>query len=244
MFDIIAFDADDTLWHTEIMFIETQARFRQMLAPWADAPTVDRTLYQTELKGFAEFGYGIKGFALAMVETAIALSGGQIATRDIQRIIDFAREMRRWPVELLDGVQPVVARLAQTHKLMIITKGELIDQESKIARSGLADYFARIEVVSDKTPQTYAALLDRHGIDPARFVMIGNSLRSDILPVLAIGGEAVFVPYRTTWAHEHVADEHNPGGYHEVEHIAQLPALIEELSREQAPRRKRNRRGA
>ncbi|MBI5877490.1 MAG: HAD hydrolase-like protein [Chloroflexi bacterium] len=238
MFDIIAFDADDTLWHTEIMFIETQAQFRQMLAPWADVDTVDHTLYQMELRGFADFGYGIKGFALAMVETAIALSGGQIAAQEIQRIIDFARDMRRWPVELLDGVQHVVARLAQSHQLMIITKGELIDQESKIARSGLADYFSRVEIVSDKTPEAYSALLARHGIDIGRFLMIGNSLRSDILPVLAIGGEAVYVPYRTTWAHERVADENNPGGYHEVEHIAQLPALIEELSRDQTMRRR------
>src|SRR5512135_1332852 len=131
MFDVIAFDADDTLWHTEVMFYETQAKFRQMLAPWADAPTVDRVLYEMEQRGFEDFGFGIKGFALAMVETAIELSGGRIAARDIQRIVEFAREMRRWPVELLDGVRPVLERLAGDYPLMIITKGDLLDQESK-----------------------------------------------------------------------------------------------------------------
>jgi len=232
MFDVIAFDADDTLWHTEAMFNLTQEKFKQLLAGYRDGALIEQKLYETEMRNLHYFGYGIKGFTLAMIETAVELTAGQIRGRDIQQIIDFAREMRRFPVELLEHVKQTVALLAESYPLMLITKGELIDQESKIARSGIAHCFRHVEVVSDKTQETYASVLAKRGIDIGRFLMIGNSLRSDILPVVALGGQAVYIPYHTTWAHETVSDHENPGGYHELEHIGQLPALIEQLSRQ------------
>ncbi len=229
MIDLLAFDADDTLWHTEGMFQMTQAQFRAMLADYGDPETIDRTLYATEMRNLRDFGYGIKGFTLAMIETALELTGKRIPGSVIEQIIEFAREMRRYPVELLDGVAETVERLAQSYPLLVVTKGELIDQESKWARSGIAHRFTHFEVVSDKTPEVYRSLLARHRVEAGNFLMVGNSLRSDILPVLAIGGQAAHIPYHTTWVHEQVPDEQHSGGYHTLEHIRQLPALVERL---------------
>ena len=231
-FDVIAFDADDTLWHSEILYAAAQEEYRRLLAPYAEAGTIDRVLHQTEMRNLSIYGYGIKGFALSMIEAALELSQHQITGGEVQRVLDLAKQMLSTDVELLEGVAEVVAQLAQTYPLMLITKGDLVHQEAKIEQSGLKPYFRSIEIVADKTPQSYAALLARHHVEPSRFLMIGNSLRSDVLPVLAIGGQAVHVPYAITWAHEHVdvpADQH--GRYHELEHIGQLPSLVEQLER-------------
>lgn len=227
MLDLIAFDADDTLWHTEHLYSDAQAKFRELLAGYVEAGALDDHLFEVEMRNLRFFGYGVKGFTLSMIETAIELSGGAIGGRDIQRIIELAKEMVTADVRLLEQAQPTVAALAQSHRLMIITKGDLFDQEAKVARSGLAEYFRHVEIVSDKTPQTYAALLKRHSVTPERFLMVGNSLRSDVLPVAALGGHAVYVPYAITWAHE-VVGEHEAaaGRYHELAHLGELPALV------------------
>jgi putative hydrolase of the HAD superfamily len=231
-FDAIAFDADDTLWHSESLYAATQDEFRRLLAPYAEAEQIDRVLHQTEMRNLAIYGYGVKGFALSMIEAALDLSQQMITGREVQRVLELAKQMLRTDVELIAGVAEVVAQLAQTYALMLITKGDLAHQEAKIEQSGLKDYFRSIEIVTDKTPQSYAALLARHHIEPSRFLMIGNSLRSDILPVLEIGGQAVHVPYAITWAHEHAdVPPDQQGRYHELEHIGQLPALVEQLTR-------------
>lgn len=230
MFDVIAFDADDTLWHNETLYTLTQDKFRALLAPYLRAPWTGEELYAAELRNLRYFGYGIKGFTLSMIETAIELTGGQIPAAAIQEIIDFAKAMVTTPVQLLDHVVEVIPALAQVYPLMIITKGDLFDQEAKIAQSGLAHYFRHIEIVSDKTTATYQALFARYHIAPQRFLMVGNSLRSDIVPVVALGGRAVYIPYHLTWAHEVVGDRDlPPQGYVELEHIGHLPALLEQL---------------
>jgi putative hydrolase of the HAD superfamily len=229
-FDAIAFDADDTLWHSESLYAAAQEEYRRLLAPYAEAETIDRVLHQTEMRNLPIYGYGIKGFALSMIEAALDLSQQRINGDEVQKVLDLAKRMLNTEVELLEGVAEVIAQLAETYPLMLITKGDLIHQEAKIEQSGLKPYFRSIEIVADKTPQSYAALLARHHIVPSRFLMIGNSLRSDVLPVLAIGGQAVHVPYAITWAHEHVdVPPDQQGRYHELEHIGQLPSLVKRL---------------
>ncbi|MCS6840407.1 MAG: HAD family hydrolase [Roseiflexus sp.] len=230
MITTIAFDADDTLWHNENLYSITQERFKRLLAPFQDVATIDQRLYATEMRNLAFFGYGIKGFTLSMIETAIEVTDGRIGAREIRQIIDFARDMLRAPVELLPGVRETIASLSDSYRLMIITKGDLFDQESKIARSGIADYFQHIEIVSEKTPDTYAAVMKRHGIEPHRFLMVGNSLKSDILPVVEVGGNAVYIPYHLTWEHERVIDEGAIAGrYATLSHISELPSWLARL---------------
>jgi putative hydrolase of the HAD superfamily len=202
----------------------------QLLAGYHSPEQIQHKLYEIELRNLNNFGYGVKGFTLSMIETAIELTGGQVGGAAIQQIIDFAKAMVHAPVELLDYVAEVVPRLAAAYPLMLLTKGDLFDQESKLARSGLAEHFRYVEIVSDKTITSYRALLQRYQIDPARFLMVGNSLRSDILPVTALGARAVYIPYHLTWAHETVADhDARQPNYVELEHIGLLPELIERL---------------
>ncbi len=230
-FDVIAFDADDTLWHSESLYAAAQEEYRRLLAAYAETEVIDRVLHKTEMRNLPAYGYGVKGFALSMIEAALELSQHQISGSEVQQVLDLAKRMLSTEVELLEGVAEVVAQLAETYPLMLITKGDLAHQEAKIEQSGLKPYFRSIEIVTDKTPQSYAALLARHHIEPLRFLMIGNSLRSDILPVLEIGGQAVHVPYAITWAHEHVdVPPDQQGRYHELERIGQLPALVEQLN--------------
>lgn len=235
IFEIVAFDADDTLWANERLYVEAQAQFKQLLALYHSPEWIDARLYETEMRNLAHFGYGIKAFALSMIETAIELTEGRIAARDVQAIIDLARGMLAAEVELLDFVAETIPQIAASHPLMLITKGDLRDQEGKIARSGLAPYFRHIEIVSDKHRENYAAILAHYEVDPARFMMIGNSLRSDILPVLELGATAVYVPAELTWAHE--AAEPPPAsqpGYHQIAHLGQLPGLLAQLEQPSA----------
>lgn len=223
-YDVIAFDGDDTLWHNEQLFSMTQERFRALLAHAAAPGDIDRRLLDVERANLTMYGYGIKGFVLSMIETAVQLTEGRIAGRDIQTLVDFGKAMLDHPVDLLDGAVHALDTLAARHRLFLVTKGDLFDQESKIARSGLADRFAAVEIVSEKDSATYRRLLDRHGVDPARFLMVGNSIRSDILPVLAVGGHAVHVPYHVTWAHE--VAEPPAEGYRRIDSLRDLPAAL------------------
>jgi putative hydrolase of the HAD superfamily len=233
MLDLIAFDADDTLWHTEHLYSDAQERFKQLLAPYTPGAEIEQKLIEIEGGNLRYFGFGIKSFALSMIETAVALTDGRINGHDIQRVIDLAKSMLSAEVRLLEHAQDTVARLAQDFPLMIITKGDLLDQESKIERSGLGRHFKTVEIVSDKTRASYAALLARHNLRPAAFLMVGNSLRSDVLPVLALGARAVHIPYRLTWVHERVTpDELNGAHYAELENLGQLPELVQRLKDE------------
>jgi putative hydrolase of the HAD superfamily len=227
--DVIAFDADDTLWHNESLFTVTQAKFKQLLAAYHGDEWIEAKLNETERRNIEHFGYGIKGFTLSMIETAIELTEGRISGAEIQKIIGYAKAMIAAPVELLDGVRETISRLAGEYQLMLITKGDLFDQESKIARSGLGDYFSRVEIVSEKNVGVYRALIARHGLDPRRFLMVGNSIKSDILPVIEAGGRAVYVPYHTTWVHECVTD-YDATSFFEIAHMGLLPGLLEELT--------------
>lgn len=227
----IAFDGDDTLWHSESVFEETHGHFRTLLAPWVDAETIDRNLLETEMRNLKTFGYGVKGFTLSMIETAIDLSGGRISAADIRAILDLGKAMMDHPVELLDGVTETLDALAGRHSLLLITKGDLFHQESKVARSGLAERFERIEIVAEKDEATYRRILQRSGIAPEQFLMIGNSMRSDILPVLDLGGRAVHIPYHITWAHEAVSrPEVAPPGFNTLDSIRGVPDLVARLA--------------
>jgi len=229
MLDLIAFDADDTLWENETLYHDAQNQLKKILQKYLPTHDLEARLYATEKRNLAHYGYGIKSFTLSMVETAIQLTGGRISAHEIERILGLGKAMLSAEVRLLPHVAETVSRLAQSYPLMVITKGDLLDQERKIERSGLGSLFTKIEVVSEKTSAVYAQLLQRHNLTPARFLMVGNSLRSDILPVVALGAHAVHIPYHLTWAHEnevgHLA-QHN--SYHTLEHIGQLPAFIQE----------------
>jgi len=226
---VIAFDADDTLWHTERLYVNAQAQFKDQLAHYHPPEWIDQRLFQAETRNLEHFGYGIKAFALSLIETAIELTDGQITGRDLQTILDLAKAMLTAKVELLEHAAETVAQLAQTDPLMLITKGDLLDQEQKIARSGLARFFWQIEIVSAKTRESYQTLLTKHGIAPSQFLMVGNSLRSDILPVLALGGLGVYIPYPLTWAHEMAEPPPAQRGYYELAHIGLLPELLTQL---------------
>ena len=228
MFDVIGFDADDTLWHNESIFTMTQEKLREMLSAH-DPEVVDQTLSSTQIKNLKIFGYGFKGFILSMIESSIELTDGGIQGNEIQKILDCGKEMLATPIDLLPYVEEVIHELSKEYRLLLITKGDLIDQETKIARSGLVDYFTGVEIVSDKNSGTYEKILSRHDIDASRFIMIGNSMRSDIVPVVQIGGHAVHIPYYTTWDHEQKHPYIDPKNFKQLKHIGLLPGLIEEM---------------
>lgn len=210
----LGIDADDTLWHSENRFHETHQRYHALLADHVDLDVdeLERRMLETEQRNLRLFGYGAKGFTLSLIETAIEVTGGAIPTDAITTILEFGKDLLDHPVELLDGVADAIEDFrARGLRLVLITKGDLWHQESKVAASGIADHFDAVEIVAEKDASTYRAILDRHGIEPARFCMVGNSVRSDVLPVLEVGGRAVHVPYAYLWAHEAVDD---PGEEH------------------------------
>jgi putative hydrolase of the HAD superfamily len=204
--DLIGLDADDTLWHSEDGFKLAESRFAELVAPWADAAGVDagEALAERERKDLALLGYGVKAFTISMVECAIDLSAGTVPAAVIRELVDEGRRLLARPVELFDGVVEAVVDLARDHRIVVITKGDLLHQERKLAQSGLVDHVHGIEVVSEKDAETYRRVLDRLEVQPERFLMVGNSVRSDVLPVLEIGGRAVHIPYEHLWWHEHV----------------------------------------
>ncbi len=227
----IAFDADDTLWHNEPIFELTQERVAELLENWVPADELGEKLTRTERRNLRLFGYGAKGFTLALMETALEVSGGKVPGSVLQEILDAGKAMIEHPVELLPGVEETLDRLAAEHPLLLITKGELFHQESKIARSGLADRFAGIEIVSEKDEETYRKVLDRHDLAAERFVMIGNSVKSDILPVLALGGNAIHIPYESHWEldkieHRGAAEE----GFFEAASMHEVPGVLDQIA--------------
>ncbi|HTX90864.1 MAG TPA: HAD family hydrolase [Anaerolineales bacterium] len=230
-FDRIAFDADDTLWHNERLYKSTEDGYAAILSRYGiSGEDAGRGLFQTESRNIRSFGYGIKSFALSMIESAAALTGEAISARDVLAILDLAKAQLNAPVELLPEASEAVSRLAERYRLMLITKGELLDQERKLTLSGLGRFFQDIEIVSDKTTEVYARLFQAHGLAAERVLMVGNSLRSDILPILALGGTAAYIPYELTWQHE-AADAPSPGTprFHQLEHLGLLPGLLERL---------------
>ena len=225
---ILAFDADDTLWVNEPIYVKTQDCCKVLLSHYISPEIMDEKLYATEMKNLRLFGYGVKGFMLSMIETAVELSEGKINGSEIQKIIDLGKEMLEHPIDLLPNVQETIEQLSGDYDLMVITKGDLFDQESKVARSGLADYFSKIEIVSEKDAPTYRSVFSRNKIEVKELLMIGNSLKSDILPICEIGGHAIHIPYHTTWAHEKVSS-HHAGGF-EYGVLADISLLPEYLN--------------
>ncbi|WPP50310.1 HAD family hydrolase [Catalinimonas niigatensis] len=225
---IIAFDADDTLWVNETIFTDTQEKCKDLLSLYVSPEMMEEKLYETERRNLRHFGYGIKGFMLSMIETAIELSEAKISASEIQEIIHLGKEMLAHPVHLLDHVEETVRTLSEEFDLMIITKGDLFDQESKIARSGMADFFKYIEIVSEKDKSSYRQVMMRNRIDIQKLLMVGNSLKSDILPICELGGMAVHIPFHTTWVLEQIATHHLEHiRYDSLSHIGQLPKYLE-----------------
>lgn len=224
---VIAFDADDTLWVNEPIFREAEEQCKEILQEYIAPSELVEKLYKTEMKNLKLFGYGIKGFMLSLIETAIELSDNNVSGAEIQRIIELGKDMIQHPVELLEGVEDTLLTLKEEFILMILTKGDLFDQESKIARSGLDPHFEHIEIVSEKKEGVYKEILNHYSFAPAEFLMVGNSLKSDVLPVSNIGGHAVHIPFHITWGHEAIdPTEAERNGYLELEDITQLPDML------------------
>ncbi len=230
MIDLIAFDADDTLWHNEPIYRDVERQYLEILLSYGlSREEILNDFHKIEIDNLPCFGYGIRGFILSMIEAAVQLTNGTIKGKDIQQIVDLGKRMTRHPIEVLDGVEETLAALNH-RRLMLITKGDALDQENKVQRSGLGGYFPVVEVLVDKTRKAYADLLSTHAVDAERFLMVGNSLRSDIVPVLELGGYAVHVPYPMNWAHETEADlPADRSRYFEIQHLRELPGLLAKL---------------
>ena len=201
---VIGFDADDTLWVNETYFRDAEEKFASLLDGFETKNKIDQELFKMEMRNLEVYGYGVKGFMLSMIESALDLSNNTISQATISKILNLGKEMIMQPVELLPGVKEVLEQLSSKYRLIVLTKGDLLDQERKIKRSGLSKYFHHIEVLSDKKEENYIHLLDHLEIDVNEFLMIGNSLKSDVLPLINIGAQAVHVPFHTTWQHEEV----------------------------------------
>ncbi|HZZ33748.1 MAG TPA: HAD family hydrolase [Phenylobacterium sp.] len=219
----VGLDADDTLWHNETIFRLTQDRFRGLMAEVAAPDMLDARLAEVERRNLSLYGYGVKGFTLSMLETAMELTGGEPSGRIVSDILAAGREMLSHPVEPLPGVQHALAELSQTHRLVLITKGDLLHQEQKLAASGLGELFAAVEIVSEKDAATYERVFARHGTGAERAAMAGNSLRSDVLPALEAGAFAAHIPYHLTWSHEMAEAPTGHARFAELSSIAELP---------------------
>jgi putative hydrolase of the HAD superfamily len=223
-FDVIGFDADDTLWHSEDSFHASEMKFVEWVSPYvADGIDVKAALTAVERKNLHTFGYGVKAFGLSAVEAAISISEGRVPSEVIGRLVEMVRATLTEPVRLLPHVAEVLAHVGRHHRMVLITKGDLIHQTFKVETSGLAHHFEHVDILLEKDPETYRRVLADRGIDPTRFCMVGNSVRSDILPVMALGGTAVHVPYPLLWELEHVEhDEH----FAELASITELPGWL------------------
>lgn len=225
-YDVVGFDADDTLWRSEDAFLAAEAMFAELVGPHApEGIDVLDSLHAIELDNVPISGYGVKAFALSMLQAAVTATGGRVPSSVLGRIVDHAHEMLMEPVELLPGVPETLAAVGRTHRLVLITKGDLVHQVRKVRTSGLEHHFEHIEIVLEKDAATYRRILGEWSIDPDRFVFVGNSVRSDVLPVVEIGGAGIHVPYHVTWGHE-VVDDHD-GGFAELASITEIPAWLE-----------------
>jgi len=223
---VIAFDADDTLWVNEPYFQETEEKFCELMAPYLSRHTLSQELFKTEIDNLRLYGYGIKGYILSMIEAALKISNHTISNEVVSKIIQYGKELLEHPIELLDGVEDVLGSLKGRYKLVVATKGDLLDQRRKLHNSGLGDYFHHIEVMSDKQEADYTDLVKRLDIKPEEFLMIGNSLKSDVLPVLGIGAHAIHIPFHTTWAHEKIDHKVEHERMRSLERIAEVLNLF------------------
>ena len=227
----IAFDADDTLWHNETLFHLTQTRFAALLADTADPDHLAERLIAAERRNLLHYGYGVKGFMLSMIETAIEVTEGRVAAPVISEILEAGRDMLAHPVELLPHARHAVETLSRTHRVLLITKGDLLHQERKVAQSGLGDLFHAVEIVSEKTADTYHTIFARHADGAELAMMVGNSMKSDVLPALEAGSIGVHVPHGLTWALEHADAPLSHPRFHAISDLSALPDLVEWLGR-------------
>ena len=226
----VGLDADDTLWHNETLFRLTQDRFVALLADLADPDALRARLADVERRNLRLYGYGVKGFTLSMIETAMELTGGEAPARVVREILAAGRELLAQPMEPLSGVDEALAALSEKYRLVLITKGDLLHQEQKLAASGLGDLFAAVEIVSEKDASTYSRVFARHGTGAGEAVMCGNSLKSDVLPALEAGAYAAHVPYPITWAHEMADAPIGHPRFAELETLAELPGWVDSLT--------------
>jgi putative hydrolase of the HAD superfamily len=203
---VIGFDADDTLWLNEVHYRDSEQQFVGLMEPWLTEREAMKELFRVEMETLGLYGYGAKGFTLSMISAAIIISNGQVGSDVIRQIIDIGKSLINVPLELLDNVGDVLEQLHLDYKLIVATKGDLLDQERKLQNSNLERYFHHVEIMSDKNPDSYRKLVRHLDIQPEEFLMVGNSLKSDVIPVLEIGSDAIHIPYHTTWEHEHVPD--------------------------------------
>ncbi|WP_319532738.1 HAD family hydrolase [uncultured Cohaesibacter sp.] len=230
MIKAIAFDADDTLWENEQFYRLTESEFHRLLSDHAETDHLEQRLLEAERRNLALYGYGIKGFMLSMIETAIEVTRGNISAQSIGAILAIGKNLLEHPIELIPGARETLDSLSGDYKLILITKGDLFDQERKIAQSGLADRFDAIEIVADKSAETYERIFKQHDIKAPGALMVGNSLKSDIVPVLETGGWAAFIPHNLTWALEHVDEPIDHPRYNKIAGLADLPALLEAIT--------------
>ncbi|WP_334057481.1 HAD family hydrolase [Polaribacter sp. P097] len=224
---VIAFDADDTLWVNETYFREAEEEFAKLLSKYETKNKIDQELFKKEIQNLKFYGYGIKGFVLSMIECALELSNYNIQPKTIEAIVNIGKEMLEKPIELLDGVEEVLKSLQGKYKLIVATKGDLLDQERKLEKSNLLKYFHHIEVMSDKKDKDYTKLINHLDIQPSELLMIGNSLKSDVLPLIKIGASAIHIPFHTTWMHEEVTEQEKQNEtYKTLASIKELPSLL------------------
>ncbi|GLK52854.1 HAD family hydrolase [Maricaulis virginensis] len=229
MITTLAFDADDTLWHNERFYRLTEESFTAMLADYAEPDHLSERLLEAERRNLKRYGYGIKGFVLSMIETAVEVTENRVPAATIRQILDASHDMLEHPVELLPHVRDTVEALTPHYRTIIVTKGDLMDQERKIAASGLAELFDGIEIVSEKTPDIYRSIFDRHGDGAERAMMVGNSMRSDVVPAIEAGSWGVHVPHGLTWALEHAEAPAGHPRFREIGDLGGLPGLLDTL---------------
>lgn len=224
---VVGFDADDTLWVNETYFRDAELEFGKLLSPYETVNIIDQELFKKEMENLPLYGYGIKAFVLSMVEMALQLSNHRVSNETIDAILKIGKDMLNKPVELLEGVEKTLKTLSKQYRLILVTKGDLLDQERKLEKSGLAKYFHHIEVVSDKHEANYSNLLKHLDIQPSEFLMIGNSLKSDILPLINLNAHAIHVPFHTTWIHEQVKEEETNGkAYKTINSLLDLKGVL------------------
>ncbi|MDO6759555.1 HAD family hydrolase [Tamlana sp. 2_MG-2023] len=224
---VIGFDADDTLWVNETYFRDAEVEFSKLLSKYETPNKIDQELFKMEIGNLPLYGYGVKAFTLSMVECALELSNKTVSPKTIEAILNIGKNMLNMPVEVLDGVEEVLEVLSKKYRLILATKGDLLDQEQKLEKSGLTKYFHHIEVLSDKKEDNYSKLLKHLKIDPTEFLMVGNSLKSDVLPLVNINAHAIHVPFHTTWAHEEVKEEETNGKtYKTIDSISEILNIL------------------
>lgn len=223
---VIAFDADDTLWSNEPFFQQTEREYEQLLSTYGKADEISAELFRTEMSNLERFGYGAKGFTLSMIETALSISNSQVSAETIEQILLLGKSLLDMPIELLAGVESTLQELSKRYRLVLATKGDLIDQQRKLNRSQLSPYFEHVKIMPDKTEQEYHKLIHSLNIAPEQFVMVGNSLKSDIQPVLNVGGYAIHVPFEVMWKHEVVEEISHPR-MRIAKSLAELPSILD-----------------